>query len=596
MKILLVAINAKYIHSNLAVYSLKTYASQYKDSVSIIELTINHSEEEILKQIYLQRADVVAFSCYIWNIDMINRVTCELRKIQKQVKIWYGGPEVSYDADACLKQNRDVDGIIIGEGEQTFLELAAYYIDGKSKLSNINGLAFKVSAEVMHTRKSDDHVVSDQHTDIYGREEYDSVTVTPVRHALSLDDIPFPYQDMEVFRNKIIYYESSRGCPFSCSYCLSSIDKRVRLRSFELVRKELKLFLDYQVPQVKFVDRTFNCNRTHTMDIWRFIKENDNLITNFHFEISADLLNEEEIAFLKTLRPGQIQLEIGVQSTNMDTVKAIHRSMDFEKVVSHVNQIKGFQNIHQHLDLIVGLPHEGYASFEKSFEDVYRLKPDQLQLGFLKVLKGSLMEQESERYKIIYRNTAPYEVLATKELSFDEVLKLKGICEMVEVYYNSGQFTYSIQYLEHSFTSPMKLYRALSDYYEWKGWDSIAHTRMRRFEILLEFYKEVILKTTDHSLEEVSLFVEILIFDLFLREGMKARPGFAPSILNQDRLKALYRQYQTDRRMIHIEQFQFDVIRSANLGKPVRKSMTILFDYKNRDLLNKSAQRTQLQG
>ncbi len=578
MKIVLVALNAKYIHSNLALYSLKAYAHCYSDSISILELTINHSEEEILKQIYLQGADVVAFSCYIWNIDMIRRVVTELKKIQKQVKIWFGGPEVSYDAKYCLNANPDVDGIMIGEGEQTFLELARYYVEGAKELHHINGLAFRESA---HRTTSIENGTS---VDCHARDE---IIITGVRQPMSLDEIPFPYEDMEVFRNKIIYYESSRGCPFSCSYCLSSIDKRVRLRSTKIVLGELKLFLDYQVPQVKFVDRTFNCNRKHTMEIWKFIKENDNKITNFHFEISADLLNEEELEFLSTLRPGQIQLEIGVQSTNPDTVKAIRRTMDFEQLTYNVNRIKGYKNIHQHLDLIAGLPLEGMDSFEKSFSDVYKLKPDQLQLGFLKILKGSLMEEESDKYAISYRNNAPYEVLETGCLSFAEVLQLKSICEMVELYYNSAQFNYSIHYLEHYYPSPMMLYRDLSNFYEEKGWASLAHNRMRRFEILYEFFQEVISK--QEKPEEEELFGELLILDMCMREGMKARPEFAPSNLLQSNLKGLYRQYQTDRRMLHIEQFNYDVFHSSELGRVVKRPMILLFDYKNRDPLSKAA-------
>jgi len=582
MTILLVAVNAKYIHSNLAVYSLKAYAGQYSDSIDIVELTINHSEEEILKQIYLQKADIVAFSCYIWNIDIIKRITSELRKIQKQVKIWYGGPEVSYDAIQCLESNENLDGIMIGEGEQTFLELTKYYVEGKGELKDIHGLVYKESARL--TSPQEDSLVKNYNGNI---------TSTQVRHPMSLDAIPFPYEDMEIFRNKIIYYESSRGCPFSCSYCLSSIDKQVRLRSTELVKKELKFLMDYQVPQVKFVDRTFNCNRRHSMDIWSFIKEN--VITNFHFEISADLLNEKEVDFLATLRPGQVQLEIGVQSTNPDTVRVIHRQMDFERLKNNVNRIKNSKNIHQHLDLIGGLPLEGYTSFEKSFGDVYRLKPDQLQLGFLKVLKGSLMYEEIQKYGIQYRDFAPYEVLSTRELSYEELLKLKGICEMVEVYYNSAQFTYAISYLEHRYESPMKLYQELNEYYIKKEWASLAHNRIRRFEILLEFFKEVVMKGELDACDEVSIFTEILILDLFLRERMKSRPTFAPDNPTQDKLRELYKKYQTDRRMVHIEQFNFDVLNSAISGKAIKKKINMLFDYSNRDPLNKAAQLSEIE-
>lgn len=569
MKVLLVALNAKYIHSNLAVYSLMSYANKYTNQMGLIELTINHSEENILKEIYKEKAEVVAFSCYIWNIDMIKRISAELKKVQPKVVIWYGGPEVSYDAKKSLGEYDFLDGIIIGEGEQTFLELMEHYIDGKNLLSEINGLAYKENTEIRCTKD---------------------------RMPLSMDTIPFPYENMEIFQNRIIYYESSRGCPFTCSYCLSSIDKRVRFRNSELVKRELGLFLEYKIPQVKFVDRTFNCNKKHAMDIWEFIKDNDNGITNFHFELSADLLEDAEIEFLSTLRPGQVQLEIGVQTTNVDTAEAIRRKMDFAILSENVARIKKGKNIHQHLDLIAGLPLESYSSFETSFQDVYQLKPDQLQLGFLKILKGSSMEMDCEKYGVVYRDTPPYEVLYTDALSYEEVLRIKGVCEMVEVYYNSGQFTHSINYLEHFYTSLMKLYQDLNDYYEKAGHALMSHSRIRRSEILLEFFREkiLIIKELEDKDTHIALFEELLVLDLFLREDMKSRPIFASLKSNPNNLRELYEKYNQGRKTIHIEQFKFDVIPSAKAGIPIKKATTMLFDYGNRDPLNKGAKITLL--
>jgi radical SAM superfamily enzyme YgiQ (UPF0313 family) len=566
MKILLVAVNAKYIHSNLAVHSLRAYASKYAKNIGLVEYSINHSEEDILQGIYKEQADVIAFSCYIWNIEMITSIVTELKKVQPKVKIWFGGPEVSYDAKECLIAQKDLNGIMIGEGEQTFLELLEYYVEGSKELEAIAGLAFKDSS-------------------------LNQITVTPVRQPISLDEVPFPYQKMETFHNKIIYYESSRGCPFACSYCLSSIDKRVRLRSTELVKKELKFLMDHQVPQVKFVDRTFNCNRKHAMDIWRFIKDEDNGITNFHFEISADLLEEDEIEFLSTLRPGQVQFEIGVQTTNADTVEAIHRTMNLERLSLNVGRIKQGNNIHQHLDLIAGLPLEGYTSFETSFNYVYNLKPDQLQLGFLKILKGALMETECQTYGITYRSKPPYEVLFTDQLSYKELLQIKGVCDMAEIYYNSGQFTYAIKYLEHFFESSMRLYQSLSDYYESKGIALMAHSRIKKYEILLDFYKDIILNfmAIEDSPTRLALFQEILVMDLFLREDMKSRPSFAPIRPQQSNLREVYEKHQIDRKIIHIEQFAFEVIASAESGQVVEKNNTILFDYSKKDPLNKAA-------
>ncbi|MDF2944917.1 MAG: hypothetical protein K0S01_3775 [Herbinix sp.] len=594
MKLLLVAVNAKYIHSNLAVYSLRAYAKKYAEHINLVEYTINHSEEDILKEIYKEQADVIAFSCYIWNIDMITRIVTELKKVQPKAKIWFGGPEVSYDAKECLQAQEQLDGIIIGEGEQTFLELMEYYVEGTKDLEAISGLAFKGKARV-----TSDTCYNQAKRDVeLGNKwvENEAITVTSDRQPILLDTVPFPYEDMKTFENKIIYYESSRGCPFSCSYCLSSIDRRVRLRSADLVKKELKVLMDYQVPQVKFVDRTFNCNKKHAMEIWSFLKEQDNGITNFHFEISADLLEEDEIEFLSTLRQGQVQFEIGVQSTNPDTVEAIKRKMDFNKISLNVNRIKVGNNIHQHLDLIAGLPLEGYTAFERSFNDVYKLKPDQLQLGFLKILKGSLMEQECNTYGITYRDTPPYEVLFTNFLTYDEVLQIKGVCEMVEIYYNSGQFTYAINYLEHFYNSPLRMYQEINDYYESKKIALQAHSRIKRYEILLEYFKEKVINKVEKEQEfvQIALFNEILVLDLFLREDMKSRPSFAPLQPQHSNLRELYEKYRENRKAIHIELFTFDIIASAISGQPVHKDIAILFDYGNRDLLNKAANMTVL--
>lgn len=572
MKLLLVALNAKYIHSNPAVYSLKAYSGDYAKYCKIVELTINHSDEEILREIYKEKADVVAFSCYIWNIETVNRIIRELKKVQPEADIWLGGPEVSYDAEHCLRHHKELKGVIIGEGEQTFQELLRYYVEGNKELREIRGIAYR-------------NVISDSERP----SEEEHILTTPPRELLDFSELPFPYDDISTFNNRIIYYESSRGCPFSCSYCLSSVDKTLRFRSIALVKKELGLLLEHKVPQVKFVDRTFNCNKEHAMAIWQFIKENDNGITNFHFEISADLLTPEEIDFLATLRPGQIQFEIGVQTTNPDTVKAIHRRMDLDKLKKNVLKLKDGRNIHQHLDLIAGLPLETLNDFEKSFQYVYSLKPDQLQLGFLKVLKGASMERDSKTYGIVYRDTAPFEVLFTRHMSYDDLILLKGICDMVEVYYNSGQFTYSIEFLEHFYPSPMKLYQDLSQYYEKMGYHMLAHSRLRRYEILLDFFKR-----SGQTEEMVACFEEILLLDLYLREDLKGRPGFLRDAPEGYNLREFYEKYKKERRTIHIEPFHHDVVASALSGKPLVKGTLLLFDYSNRDPLSKAAKLLEL--
>ena len=550
MKILLAACNAKYIHSNLAVYNLKSCSGEYSSRVVVKEYTINQIRDDILKDIYLEQPDVVCFSCYIWNISFVRELVPDLKKILPQVELWAGGPEVSYDAVEFLKKNPAFFGVMVGEGEETFHELAGYYIERKPEtLSGIRGVAFRDENK--------------------GRD----VVHTGWRELMDLSKVPFAYSNLTEFKNRIIYYESSRGCPFSCSYCLSSIDKKLRFRDIELVKKELQFFIDNKVPQVKFVDRTFNCKHDHAMEIWRYITENDNGITNFHFGISADLLRAEELALMKTMRPGLIQLEIGVQSTNPQTIKAIRRTMDFEKLKGIVEQIHSFGNIHQHLDLIAGLPYEGYDSFHKSFCDVYALRPEQFQLGFLKVLKGSYMMEMTGEYQILYKDREPYEVLSTAWLTYGEILRLKMVESMVEVYYNSGQFKNTLVFLEKYFDDPFRMYEALGRFYEKKGYSEISHSRMRRYEILMEFAGE----QKEIPSEALS---DVMLLDLYLRENLKSRPSFASDQKPYERLIWDYRKAKKIPKTAHIEVF--------------RDGKKLLFDYTDRDPLTNNAQLTDI--
>lgn len=550
MKILLAACNAKYIHSNLAVYNLKSCSGEYSSRVVVKEYTINQIRDDILKDIYLEQPDVVCFSCYIWNISFVRELVPDLKKILPQVEFWAGGPEVSYDAVEFLKKNPAFFGVMVGEGEETFHELAGYYIERKPEtLSGIRGVAFRDENK--------------------GRD----IVHTGWRELMDLSKVPFAYSNLTEFKNRIIYYESSRGCPFSCSYCLSSIDKKLRFRDIELVKKELQFFIDNKVPQVKFVDRTFNCKHDHAMEIWRYITENDNGITNFHFEISADLLRAEELALMKTMRPGLIQLEIGVQSTNPQTIKAIRRTMDFKKLKGIVEQIHSFGNIHQHLDLIAGLPYEGYDSFHKSFCDVYALRPEQFQLGFLKVLKGSYMMEMTGEYQILYKDREPYEVLSTAWLTYGEILRLKMVESMVEVYYNSGQFKNTLVFLEKYFDDPFRMYEALGRFYEKKGYSEISHSRMRRYEILMEFAGE----QKEIPSEALS---DVMLLDLYLRENLKSRPSFASDQKPYERLIWDYRKAKKIPKTAHIEVF--------------RDGKKLLFDYTDRDPLTNNAQLTDI--
>lgn len=541
MKILLAACNAKYIHSNLAVYDLKAYSSDYDEHVILKEYTINQPKDEILKDIYSSGADVVCFSCYIWNISFVRELIRDLVKILPKTAFWAGGPEVSYDAEKFLTEMPEMTGVMVGEGEKTFHDLLEFYIDGKDSLEEISGIAYRTGDKIIHNGW---------------------------RELMDLSAIPFVYEHLEKFENRIIYYESSRGCPFSCSYCLSSIDKKLRFRDLELVKIELQFFLDHRVPQVKFVDRTFNCKHEHAMTIWKYILEHDNGVTNFHFEISADLLREEEMELMSQMRPGLIQLEIGVQSTNPETIRAIHRHMDLKKLEHCVNRVHSFRNIHQHLDLIAGLPYEDYDTFHQSFNDVYQMKPDQLQLGFLKVLKGSLMQKEAEVYGIVYKEKEPYEVLSTNWLTYGEVLKLKMVESMVEVYYNSGQFWHTLEYLVPFEKDAFTFYEKLGSFYEKKGYSEISHSRMRRYEILLEYLKE----ETDVPAEVAA---QKMLYDLYLREKLKKRPAFASDQKQYETAVWNYRKNNQVSKTAHIEVFENGTV--------------ILFDYEKRDPLSKNA-------
>ena len=548
MNILLTAINAKYIHSNPAVYSLRAYAcryggSRYEEEIRIAEYTINQPADEILMDIYVRHPDILCISCYLWNISYVEQLIREIPKILPDTKVWLGGPEVSYNAREMLNVYPGLAGVMCGEGEQIFLELLETYAAGNEP------------------------------------EE-----ILTAREALDLSSIPFIYEHIEDFDNRIVYYESSRGCPFSCSYCLSSIDKCLRFRDPDLVRRELQFFIDHEVPQVKFVDRTFNCRHDHAMAVWSYIKEHDRGITNFHFEVAADLLNDEEIALIRSMRPGLIQLEIGVQSTNPDTVREIRRRMDLTKVEKNVAAVREARNVHQHLDLIAGLPYEDYDSFARSFDRVYAMKPDQLQLGFLKVLKGSLMHEKTEEYGLVYQDRPPYEVLSTKWLSYSDVIRLKKIEEMVEVYYNSGQFRNTMEQLEQAYASSFEMYGALADYYEKNGLSRISHSRIARYEILYHFIEET------EGTERIAEYREWLTLDLYLRDNVKNRPAFlGENRVKPDEAAAFYKAEEEERRYLSgYEGYDRRQMRKMTHLEKIREEV-LLFDYRKRNPLNGDA-------
>ena len=649
MRFLLCGINAKYIHSNLAIFSLKAYADRKKipgAEIILKEYTINNYVEDILQDLYEEKADVVIFSCYIWNISFVRELAAELKKVSPDVKIWAGGPEVSYAANKFLMENPTFDLIMQGEGEEVFSELIRLTVEEKCRIKDVykQSESKKVLSGIVEKRYSierkqavkeekdiedkhfagEDNVYPTNYIDMSKLQKLQGIAVwdfsgeaalgnaesnignktkiinTGFATLMNMDTIPFVYEDFHLFEHKILYYETSRGCPFRCSYCLSSVDKTVRFRSLELVKKELDAFLEAKVPQVKFVDRTFNCNRQRAIDIWSYLVEHDNGITNFHFEISSDLLGEEELELFAKMRPGLIQLEIGVQSTNGETVDAIHRHMDLDKLFHYVDRVHELGNIHQHLDLIAGLPYENYERFGCSFDDLYAHEPDQLQLGFLKVLKGTMMEEEVKKYSILYRNQPPYEVLGTKWLSYDEIILLKGVEELVELYYNSGQYTLTLKYAVPFFESPFRFYEMFSAWYRGKGYHKLNHNRLEKYNILREFLREHIDENEWDTLDE------IMLYDMYLRENVKGRPAWAKDTAQYKKeWKALYREqgeklfpedvqagiYDSKRaaNQSHIEVFEINIKKFEQSGQVEKKQVFCLFDYSRRNPLNRAA-------
>lgn len=649
MRFLLCGINAKYIHSNLAIFSLKAYADRKKipgAEIILKEYTINNYVEDILQDLYEEKADVVIFSCYIWNISFVRELAAELKKVSPDVKIWAGGPEVSYAANKFLMENPTFDLIMQGEGEEVFSELIRLTVEEKCRIKDVykQSESKKVLSGIVEKRYSierkqaikeekdiedkhfagEDNVYPTNYTDMSKLQKLQGIAVwdfsgeaalgnaesnignktkiinTGFATLMNMDTIPFVYEDFHLFEHKILYYETSRGCPFCCSYCLSSVDKTVRFRSLPIVKKELDAFLEAKVPQVKFVDRTFNCNRQRAIDIWSYLVEHDNGITNFHFEISSDLLGEEELELFAKMRPGLIQLEIGVQSTNGETVDAIHRHMDLDKLFHYVDRVHELGNIHQHLDLIAGLPYENYERFGCSFDDLYAHEPDQLQLGFLKVLKGTMMEEEVKKYSILYRNQPPYEVLGTKWLSYDEIILLKGVEELVELYYNSGQYTLTLKYAVPFFESPFRFYEMFSAWYRGKGYHKLNHNRLEKYNILREFLREHIDENERDTLDE------IMLYDMYLRENVKGRPAWAKDTAQYKKeWKALYREqgeklfpedvqagiYDSKRaaNQSHIEVFEINIKKFEQSGQVEKKQVFCLFDYSRRNPLNRAA-------
>lgn len=472
MKILLTAINSKFVHSNLAVRYLRAYTKDLDYDCKIREFSINDREEHILKEIIEEKPDVVAISTYIWNVEMAIRLANLIKLVDKNIEILYGGPEVSYDSRLFLKENVG-EYVIEGEGEKTYREFVEYKL-GTKKVEDIKGLHYKKDGEV-HSNGS--------------------------RPLMSLDEVVFPYEEDEDLNNKIVYYEGSRGCPFNCKYCLSSTTHGVRFHSIDRVLRELQFFIDKKVKLVKFVDRTFNCNHKYSKAIWDFLIKADTN-TKFHFEISADILRNDEIELLRNAPIDRFQFEVGVQTTNDEVLNNINRFVNFSDIKEKVEELLSLRNIKQHLDLIAGLPGEDYNSFVNSFNDVHSIRPEEIQLGFLKLLKGSAMREEGEKYKMVYSPYPPYEILKTDKISYEEILVLKKVENVVDKYYNSQKFNNILNYFYSKFDAPYEFFYELGNFFEKKGYFNRNIGNSEYYKVFLDFNMEI-LKSDNKYLRDI---------------------------------------------------------------------------------------------
>lgn len=499
MRILLTTLNAKYVHSNLALKYLYTVTVDSGLDIELKEYTINHELESVYVDIIRGRYDLVCFSCYIWNIEQIKLLCRDLKKAAPEMHIILGGPEVSYDSRRFLEDHPWADGIIRGEGELPLFQLVKALVLNDD-FSKVGSLTYRSGARILEN---------------------------PDCPLVPMEKLPFPYQKLDVERDRVVYYESSRGCPYSCSYCLSCIDKDLRLLPMERVRRELNYFLTMEVKQVKFIDRTFNADKMRAISIWNHLIDNDNGKTNFHFEICAELLDDEAIRVISRARKGLFRFEIGIQTANPLVLSTVGRSGNIYKLMENTEKLLALGNCQVHADLIAGLPYESYASFERSFNKAYSLRPHELQLGFLKVLKGTPMAKEADGYGIVYREEAPYEVISTSHISAAELVRLKMIENVLDLYYNRGGFGETLEYLDCATAeNSFEFYERLSGFYYGEGFYRKNHPKEDLYRILLRFAEsregkgsEMYIKTQRLLYEDMKRFLNEEAVKRFLRKG-----------------------------------------------------------------------------
>ena len=528
---------------------LKAFTKDLDFQGDIKEFSINDRVENILEGIIEEKPDVVAFSCYIWNMEFVNRLAELIKLVDPNIEILYGGPEVSYEGKEFL-ENHEGEYVVVGEGEKTFREFVLYKL-GEGKIEDIKGLNYKRDGKVFEN---------------------------PKRPEMDMNELVFPYTYEEDINNKIVYYEASRGCPFKCKYCLSSVMHGVRFLDVERVKKELKYFMERGLKLVKFVDRTFNCNREYTVELLKYLSEQDTE-TRFHFEVAADLLTEEQIEILNNAPKGRFQLEVGVQTTNNEVLHNINRYITYENIKEKVLKVASGKNVMQHLDLIAGLPGEDLESFKKSFNDVHAIRPDEIQLGFLKLLKGSSMREEAEKWGIVYSPYALYEIIRSKDISYEELLLLKKVEAMVDKYYNSCKFNNVIKFFLNIYEKPFDFYYDLAMFFEEKGNFKRSIGNVEYYKILLDFYLEKI------GGEDEGLFKEVLKFDYLCFNKKRWLPDFLVRTITKDDEQNIKDSF--DRQMpfkkAHIEKFELDIINYIKNGKINFEPKYLIFDEMNFD-------------